>query len=79
MAFECLNGVENPRGLDVKLMEYDEEHIGSSKILWLDFIFYSTVRVAMIMILLLFMKLCHPFFVLGKFEFKIHFAILVNS
>ena len=32
MAFECLNGVENPRGLDVKLMEYDEEHIGSSKI-----------------------------------------------
>ena len=33
MAFECLNGVENPRGLDVKLMEYDEEHIGSSKIL----------------------------------------------
>jgi len=28
MAFECLNSVENPRGLDVKLMEYDEEHIG---------------------------------------------------
>jgi len=28
MAFECLNNVENPHGLDVKLIEFDEEHIG---------------------------------------------------